>query len=235
MVSGDLDEILRASFPGAVSSALRGDVAPMLRLKRHAVISEGGGSPREFSSGLYAATTCEEIPFPWPRFSDPASRFGPIHDAVGADPGGGALPIRRRHRRGQRLPAHVPPLARGVARARRGAAGRVAARRAGADAVGPDGPAHPQRDRPQRRRRLAARPGPDDPEHRPLGADGRLQRLLDRAPRVASCAARAVPARCRGGLQLFYALPPAPLALSGAAGRPGRARARAGGRSTRCS
>ena len=53
LVSGDLDELLRASFPGAVKSALRGDLTPMLRLKRHAVLSEGSGTPRDFSSGLY--------------------------------------------------------------------------------------------------------------------------------------------------------------------------------------
>ena len=117
LVSGDLDELLRASFPGAVKSALRGDLDPILRLKRHAALSEGSGSPRDFSSGLYAATACEEIPFPWTRFSDPATASARSRRG-GADPGAGALPVRPRHRRGQRLHPHVPPLARGVARAR---------------------------------------------------------------------------------------------------------------------
>jgi len=74
LVSGDLDEVSRSAFPAAVTSALRGDAAPILRLKRRAVASEGSGTPRTFSSALYAATTCEEIPFPWARFSDPAAR-----------------------------------------------------------------------------------------------------------------------------------------------------------------
>jgi len=95
LVSGDLDELLRASFPGAVKSALRGDLDPILRLKRHAVASEGSGSPRDFSSALYAATTCEEIPFPWPRFSDPASRFGPISAAIAQIPEDALYPFDR--------------------------------------------------------------------------------------------------------------------------------------------
>lgn len=95
LVSGDLDELLRASFPGAVKSALRGDLDPILRLKRHATLSEGSGSPREFSSGLYAATACEEIPFPWPRFSDPATRFGPISAAIAQIPEAALYPFDR--------------------------------------------------------------------------------------------------------------------------------------------
>jgi hypothetical protein len=95
LVSGDLDEILRASFPGAVKSALRGDLDPILRLKRQASLSEGSGSPRDFSSALYAATTCEEIPFPWPRFSDPATRFGPIHAAIAQIPEDALYPFDR--------------------------------------------------------------------------------------------------------------------------------------------
>jgi pimeloyl-ACP methyl ester carboxylesterase len=95
LISGDLDELLRASFPGAVKSALRGDLDPILRLKRHAVVSEGSGSPRDFSSALYAATTCEEIPFPWPRFSDPATRFGPISAAIAQIPEDALYPFDR--------------------------------------------------------------------------------------------------------------------------------------------
>ena len=213
MVSGDLDEILRASFPGAVSSALRGDVAPMLRLKRHAVISEGGGSPREFSSGLYAATTCEEIPFPWPRFSDPASRFGPIHDAVeripaaalfpfdaATDEGNDFLRMCRRWPEASPAPAAGPP------------AGSL-----------PDVPVlmlSGQMDlrTPNETARSAAADWPHaqvltipNTGHSVLTADfsgcsTRAARRFLRGQRV--------PARCRGGLQLFYALPPAPLSLT---------------------
>jgi hypothetical protein len=65
----------------------------MLRLARHAFASESGGSPREFSSGLYAATSCEDIAFPWPRFSAPASRFGSISAAVGQIPAASLYPF----------------------------------------------------------------------------------------------------------------------------------------------
>ena len=74
----------------------------------------GGGSPREFSSGLYAATTCEEIPSRG-RASPTRQPLRPDLGGVRPDPRAGALPVRPRHRRGQRLHPHVPPLARGVA------------------------------------------------------------------------------------------------------------------------
>jgi pimeloyl-ACP methyl ester carboxylesterase len=93
MVSGDLDDFLRASFPGAVGSALRGDSAPMLRLASHAIASESGGSPRDFSSALYAATSCEDIAFPWTRFSDLATRFGQISAAVAQIPAASLYPF----------------------------------------------------------------------------------------------------------------------------------------------
>jgi hypothetical protein len=86
LVAGDLDEVSRAAFPGAVEAALHGDPAPILRLERRAVRSEGSGTPREFSSGLYAATTCEEIPFPWTRFSAPTTRFAEIRAAAAQIP-----------------------------------------------------------------------------------------------------------------------------------------------------
>ena len=200
----------------------------MLRLKRQAVTSEGGGSPREFSSGLYAATTCEEIPFPWPRFSDPASRFGPIHDAVAAIPAAALYPFDAATDEGndflrmcRRWPEASPAPAAGPP------AGSL-----------PDVPVlmlSGQMDlrTPNETARSAAADWPHaqvltipNTGHSVLTADfsgcaiGAARRFLR---------GRSVPARCRGGLQLFYALPPAPLVAEGAAGRPGRARcARAG-------
>jgi pimeloyl-ACP methyl ester carboxylesterase len=93
VVSGDVDELSRAAFPAAVASALQGDSAPILRLERHAVLSEGAGNPRDFSSGLYAATTCEEIPFPWTRFSEPATRYAQITQAVAQIPASAFYPF----------------------------------------------------------------------------------------------------------------------------------------------
>jgi pimeloyl-ACP methyl ester carboxylesterase len=220
MVSGDLDDILRASFPGAVSSALRGDLAPMLRLKRHAVISEGGGSPREFSSALYAATTCEEIPFPWPRFSDPASRFGPIHEAVARIPAAALYPFDAATDEGndflrmcRRWPEASPAPALGPP------AGSL-----------PDVPVlmlsgEMDLRTPNETARSAAADWPHaqvltipNTGHSVLTADfsscstGAARRFM-RGQRV--------PARCRGGVQLFGALPPAPLSLRELRAAPG--------------
>jgi pimeloyl-ACP methyl ester carboxylesterase len=95
LIAGDLDDLGRAQFPGAVLSALAGDTAPILRLKRHAVYTESAGSPREFSSGEYAANTCEEIPFPWTRFSAVDSRYGQIAAAVDRFPESAFYPFDR--------------------------------------------------------------------------------------------------------------------------------------------
>ena len=77
LIAGDFDPTLRAAFPGAVRAALDGDPAGLLRLARRAFAVEGPAPPpRLLSSTLYAATTCEDIAFPWPRSTppDPAQR-----------------------------------------------------------------------------------------------------------------------------------------------------------------
>jgi len=77
LLAGDFDPTLRAAFPGGVDAALHGDVTPLLRLRRRAFqIDAAPPPPRELSSAVYAATTCEEVPMPWPRTTppDPAER-----------------------------------------------------------------------------------------------------------------------------------------------------------------
>ena len=72
LLAGDFDPTLRAAFPGAVEAALDGDVTPMLRLTRRATQIDAAPPPaRELSSAVYAATTCEEVPMPWPRATPP--------------------------------------------------------------------------------------------------------------------------------------------------------------------
>jgi pimeloyl-ACP methyl ester carboxylesterase len=72
LLAGDFDPVLRATFPGAVRAALDGDEAPLLRLRRRAFALDGKPPPaRLLSSALYAATTCEETPFPWARATPP--------------------------------------------------------------------------------------------------------------------------------------------------------------------
>ena len=45
LIAGDFDPTLRAAFPGAVRAALRGDVAPLLRLRRRAFPVDGEPPP----------------------------------------------------------------------------------------------------------------------------------------------------------------------------------------------
>lgn len=224
LISGDLDELLRASFPGAVTSALRGDLAPILRLKRHAILSEGSGSPRDFSTALYAATTCEEIPFPWTRFSEPATRFAQISQAVAQIPEAALFPfdaattegndfIRmcRRWPEASPAPAYGPP------------AGSL-----------PDVPVlmlSGQMDlrTPNETARSAAADWPHaqvltvpNTGHSVLTAD--YSNCTQNAARR-FFRGQAVPAGCRGGSSLFFALPPAPVSLNelrAARGVPGR-------------
>jgi pimeloyl-ACP methyl ester carboxylesterase len=77
LLAGDSDPTLRAAFPGAVRAALDGDESPLLRLRRRTLaLDREPPPPRVLSSALYAATTCEETPFPWARATppDPAER-----------------------------------------------------------------------------------------------------------------------------------------------------------------
>jgi pimeloyl-ACP methyl ester carboxylesterase len=72
LLGGDFDPALRAAFPGSVRAALSGDTTPLLRLRRRAFeVDAEPPPPRLLSSGLYAATTCEETPLPWTRTTPP--------------------------------------------------------------------------------------------------------------------------------------------------------------------
>jgi len=73
LIAGDFDPSLRAAFPGAVRAALGGDATPLLRLRRRAfAVDAEPPPPRLLSSGVYAATTCEEVTMPWARTTPPA-------------------------------------------------------------------------------------------------------------------------------------------------------------------
>ena len=99
LISGDFDPALRAALPGAVRAALDGDRMPLLRLGRRS-FSVGGEPPpppRLISTALYAATTCEEMSFPWARTTapDPAERRRQAVAAVAALPDSAFLPFNR--------------------------------------------------------------------------------------------------------------------------------------------
>jgi pimeloyl-ACP methyl ester carboxylesterase len=98
LVAGDFDPTLRAAFPGAVRSALRGDVAPLLRLKERALLVDAvPPPPRSLSSAAYAATSCEEVRLPWARATppDPAERHRQAAAAALAIPASAFAPFDR--------------------------------------------------------------------------------------------------------------------------------------------
>jgi pimeloyl-ACP methyl ester carboxylesterase len=91
LLAGDFDPSLRGAFPGAVRSALAGDGAPLLRLRRRAFALDGIlPPPRQLSAMLYTTTTCEETVFPWSRSTPPDPQLRRSQAAAAA----AALPSR---------------------------------------------------------------------------------------------------------------------------------------------
>jgi pimeloyl-ACP methyl ester carboxylesterase len=87
MLAGDLNPTLRAELPGALTSARRGDSAPLIRLvaRSAGVISfadQASGS--DFSDAVFAATLCEEGNFPWNRAANVSGRAQQINAAAQA-------------------------------------------------------------------------------------------------------------------------------------------------------
>jgi pimeloyl-ACP methyl ester carboxylesterase len=64
LTSGDDQLLSQSEYPAAVVSALRGDAAPILRMKRRAVAQPLAQRPAVVSTATYAATLCEEVRFP---------------------------------------------------------------------------------------------------------------------------------------------------------------------------
>jgi pimeloyl-ACP methyl ester carboxylesterase len=100
--AGDLNPALRALLPAAVRSALRGDPDPLVRLHllSQGLIPSVPGEPVENSppvdEALFAATSCEETPFPWQRERPPATRLSEALSAVNAVPSGDFFPFDAR-------------------------------------------------------------------------------------------------------------------------------------------
>jgi pimeloyl-ACP methyl ester carboxylesterase len=89
VAAGDLNPALRALLPASVTSALRGDSAPLLRLNllSRGVVPNVPGTPTAATGSggvdeaLFVDTTCEEQSFPWRRDSPVKTR---LHEALGA-------------------------------------------------------------------------------------------------------------------------------------------------------
>jgi pimeloyl-ACP methyl ester carboxylesterase len=97
LLAGDLDPALRAGFPGAVRSALDGDPAPIIRLKKRALQVDAEPPPvREISTAVYAATSCLDTPFQWSPAAAPADRMRQARAAAAQVPDADFAPFDRR-------------------------------------------------------------------------------------------------------------------------------------------
>ncbi|HEX6653436.1 MAG TPA: alpha/beta fold hydrolase [Thermoleophilaceae bacterium] len=87
LVTGDGNFFTRPDYPAAVTSALRDDPAPILRLARRARNPLRGVAPHDYSVAAEAAATCEEVRFPWTWHATPAERAEAARQAeAGMDP-----------------------------------------------------------------------------------------------------------------------------------------------------
>jgi pimeloyl-ACP methyl ester carboxylesterase len=102
LIEGDLNPVLRAMLPGAVSDAAKGDPAPLLRLNAltegfipSLAANEPEGAFEEGSEDnvLYADTICEETPFPWSRLAPAAARLSEARTALHRLPAGAFYPF----------------------------------------------------------------------------------------------------------------------------------------------
>ena len=89
LLIGDFETRLRSVIPSAVRSAAQGDNAPLLRIAK---LIEPPANPQapeltEFSTGLWLATVCAELPFPWdPDAPTSERRSQALARAAGLDP-----------------------------------------------------------------------------------------------------------------------------------------------------
>ena len=178
-VASDLSPGLAAALPAAVRAARAGRFRPFVRLAELSAATSVAPL-RDFSTGLYLATTCQDGPFPWAPATPVAQRGAAISAAVAAQPPG-ASALRAV---GRRVRAGVQLL--GLARAhRRLAVGAgPAARRPDARPQWRRRHAHADRRRRCRGRALPPGPGAGRSRLRPQRA-ARRSRQLPRARRAA--------------------------------------------------
>jgi pimeloyl-ACP methyl ester carboxylesterase len=100
LLAGDLNPTLRAELPGAMRSAIKKDVRPLLRLYVRAAGLTGIPGTRlqsaldaTDSDALFLATRCEESVFPWDRAADPTTRAAQAVAAAKAHPAGDFFPF----------------------------------------------------------------------------------------------------------------------------------------------
>jgi pimeloyl-ACP methyl ester carboxylesterase len=86
LLAGDEDPALRADFPAAVGAAAGGDYSLLAILVSHGVL--GSVPNNTVDNPLFIDTVCEELPYPWLRSADPASRKAAALAAARALPAG---------------------------------------------------------------------------------------------------------------------------------------------------
>jgi pimeloyl-ACP methyl ester carboxylesterase len=103
MLAGDVNPTLRAELPGALTSARKGDSAPLIRLvaRSAGIVSFAGAKPAATlrqaddsdSDAVFAATLCEEGNFPWDRHANLTTRAQQINAAARAAGPGAFAPF----------------------------------------------------------------------------------------------------------------------------------------------
>ena len=118
LLAGDFDPALRAAFPGAVRSALGGDAASMLRLRRRAFRVDGEAPPaapaqRGAVRGHHLRG--DVVPVAQDQPARPGAAPAPGRRSRRRAPGVRLLPVRPRHGAAHRPAGALRRLARGAA------------------------------------------------------------------------------------------------------------------------
>jgi pimeloyl-ACP methyl ester carboxylesterase len=91
LVAGDLNQYLQPALPSAIRAAVRGDPAPILRLRR---IGLGGSvKPSELSLAVEVITGCEDSRLPYPFTAPVEERINLTERAVAALPAAELAPF----------------------------------------------------------------------------------------------------------------------------------------------
>ncbi len=92
IIDSDLNPGIQAALPAAIHAGRLGYMLPILRLfdldARSSLLSA-----QDLSFGLYAATTCADVQFPWAPSTPPADRGSTLSAAVAALPAGSFGPF----------------------------------------------------------------------------------------------------------------------------------------------
>ncbi|UGS34752.1 alpha/beta hydrolase [Capillimicrobium parvum] len=92
LLAADENVALRAFYPSAVRSALRGDGAPLRRL---AALGRQRYTKRMLNPSIWVPTNCTDMRLPWQRGQSPAQRHASMVRAINALPRDAARPLTR--------------------------------------------------------------------------------------------------------------------------------------------